>query len=254
MIKFFRKIRQKLLTENKFGKYLTYAIGEIVLVVIGILIALAINNWNQNRVKNSQEQNDLLNLKEELQTNILDFKNLDSLYSKFEQSTNDGLRLLDTNPKVENLKRIDSSIVTLLKVFPLTNSTYNEMLNTGRFYNLKNKMLNAKITQFYSEADNYSQAFIEINKEVLKMLNHPDLYIYDLLLNRLKTKPVNIQDIDTSWMNNVNSPTYLALYKKSNYIQDYSNKTRRDLITRQIIVCKELIILIDDELRKQKAI
>jgi len=53
MIKFFRKIRQNLLTENKFSKYLLYAIGEIILVVIGILIALAINNWNnENQEKN----------------------------------------------------------------------------------------------------------------------------------------------------------------------------------------------------------
>ena len=49
MIKFFRRIRQGLITENKFSKYLIYAIGEIVLVVIGILIALQINNWNENR-------------------------------------------------------------------------------------------------------------------------------------------------------------------------------------------------------------
>jgi hypothetical protein len=49
MIKFFRKIRQNLLSEGKTGKYLKYAIGEIVLVVIGILIALSINNWNENR-------------------------------------------------------------------------------------------------------------------------------------------------------------------------------------------------------------
>lgn len=46
MIKFFRKIRQNLLSEGKTGKYLKYAIGEIILVVIGILIALGINNWN----------------------------------------------------------------------------------------------------------------------------------------------------------------------------------------------------------------
>ena len=46
MIKFFRKIRKQLLSENKFNKYILYAIGEIVLVVIGILIALQINNWN----------------------------------------------------------------------------------------------------------------------------------------------------------------------------------------------------------------
>ena len=49
MIKFFRRIRQNLLSEGKTGKYLKYAIGEIVLVVIGILIALSINNWNKIR-------------------------------------------------------------------------------------------------------------------------------------------------------------------------------------------------------------
>jgi hypothetical protein len=49
MIKFFRKIRQKMLTENKLSKYLIYAIGEIILVVIGILIALQINTWNKNK-------------------------------------------------------------------------------------------------------------------------------------------------------------------------------------------------------------
>ena len=49
MLKFFRRIRQKLIAENKVGKYLIYAIGEIVLVVIGILIALWINNWNEGK-------------------------------------------------------------------------------------------------------------------------------------------------------------------------------------------------------------
>ncbi|MFY9242466.1 MAG: DUF6090 family protein [Polaribacter sp.] len=74
MIKFFRKIRQNLLMENKTSKYFKYAIGEIVLVVIGILIALQINNWNENRQKNNQERMIMINLKEELQQNI---KNLD---------------------------------------------------------------------------------------------------------------------------------------------------------------------------------
>ncbi len=49
MIKFFRRIRQQLLTENKFSKYLLYAIGEIILVVIGILIALQVNNWREEQ-------------------------------------------------------------------------------------------------------------------------------------------------------------------------------------------------------------
>lgn len=49
MLKFFRKIRQQLITENRVSKYLLYAIGEIALVVIGILIALSVNNWNEER-------------------------------------------------------------------------------------------------------------------------------------------------------------------------------------------------------------
>ena len=56
MIKFFRKIRQKMLTENKFSKYLIYAVGEIILVVIGILIALQLNSWNDHRVRNPRFQ------------------------------------------------------------------------------------------------------------------------------------------------------------------------------------------------------
>ena len=62
MIKFFRKIRQKLLSENKFSKYLLYAVGEIILVVIGILIALQINNWNQIRIQQLEEQTIVKNI------------------------------------------------------------------------------------------------------------------------------------------------------------------------------------------------
>jgi hypothetical protein len=63
MIPFFRKIRKTLADDNKPIKYLRYAIGEIILVVIGILIALQINNWNQNRIQFKQEQKILLSLK-----------------------------------------------------------------------------------------------------------------------------------------------------------------------------------------------
>ena len=81
MIKFFRKIRQRLLTENNFSKYLLYAIGEIVLVVIGILIALQINNGNEARKKSSLAKTYRLKLIEELDSDIENLTFLDSMNS-----------------------------------------------------------------------------------------------------------------------------------------------------------------------------
>ena len=74
MIKFFRLIRQNLLSEGKIGKYLTYALGEIFLVVIGILIALSINNWNENLNKSNSEKILLSNLREEFSFNLNELK------------------------------------------------------------------------------------------------------------------------------------------------------------------------------------
>jgi hypothetical protein len=89
MIKFFRKIRYDLMEKNKTGKYFKYAIGEIVLVVIGILIALSINNWNENRKERLIEiailtdiRKDLIQTKEDLTINIKAHKRQLKIYSE----------------------------------------------------------------------------------------------------------------------------------------------------------------------------
>ncbi|MEP0131908.1 MAG: DUF6090 family protein [Eudoraea sp.] len=74
MLRFFRQIRQRLLTENKFSKYLLYAVGEILLVVIGILIALQVNNWNEDRINNQDLRLILKAVKVENQINIEQIK------------------------------------------------------------------------------------------------------------------------------------------------------------------------------------
>jgi len=66
MLKFFRQIRQQLIADNRFSKYLLYAIGEIILIVAGIWIALSINNWNQERLAILEEKELLLNIIEDL--------------------------------------------------------------------------------------------------------------------------------------------------------------------------------------------
>jgi hypothetical protein len=89
MIKFFRKIRQKLLTENKFSKYLLYAIGEIVLVVIGILIALQINNWNEDSKKKALMITNIKSIGEDIKTDVTNIqKALKTLNSQIEAAKN----------------------------------------------------------------------------------------------------------------------------------------------------------------------
>ena len=74
MIKFFRHIRQNLIMENKTRKYLKYAVGEIVLVVIGILIALQVNNWNEKRKENAEFKVTLEQIYNSLKFDVDDFK------------------------------------------------------------------------------------------------------------------------------------------------------------------------------------
>lgn len=74
MIKFFRRFRLKFLSQNKISKYLLYSAGEIILVVIGILIALSINNWNE-RNKRIEKGNDILkDLRENIEFNTIQFQ------------------------------------------------------------------------------------------------------------------------------------------------------------------------------------
>jgi hypothetical protein len=79
MIKFFRQIRKDLMEKNKTSKYFKYAIGEIILVVIGILIALQINNWNENRLNSNKETALLANIHKEFKQNKIQ---LDSVISE----------------------------------------------------------------------------------------------------------------------------------------------------------------------------
>ena len=101
MIKFFRKIRQKLLSENKFSKYLLYAIGEIILVVIGILIALSINNWNQKQQQKEVLNNIYVTIKADL---LQDIKNIDKIVNSSQPIEKDYLAIINKTRKKEDFK------------------------------------------------------------------------------------------------------------------------------------------------------
>ena len=110
MIKFFRRIRQQLLTENKFSKYLLYAIGEIILVVIGILIALQINNWNENRKIQKLEAQIYTELKSDLLQTRNDIKNTISKHKEIFKSSQQ--LVTDLYDKKSNSQKIYESLTS----------------------------------------------------------------------------------------------------------------------------------------------
>ena len=117
MIKFFRRIRQNLLSEGKTGKYFKYAIGEIVLVMIGILLALQVSNWNQDRKDSISERKILNNIHRDFIQNKASF---------------DKLKVIN----YKNLATLDS-IVEMLQEGEISIEKYNRYnkLITGTTYN-----------------------------------------------------------------------------------------------------------------------
>ena len=135
MIKLFQKIRQRLLIENKFSKYLLYAIGEIILVVIGILIALQINNWNEIRKIRNTEQHYLLSLKEEFSFNRDELK---SIINRNKLNFDYALKTLNNtgpeNPEIteeEFGSLLTNSLSTEIQFDP-NQGVLDEIINSGK--------------------------------------------------------------------------------------------------------------------------
>jgi hypothetical protein len=141
MIKFFRKIRQNLLMENKTGKYFKYAIGEIILVVIGILIALSINNWNEHRKTQINQEKYLLLLKEEALKNINAIENAKDNIKLTMEGQLGLLELIDGNQDTisENyLSKLLLKTVVFSTRFNYENSVLTELKTSGELKNIRN--------------------------------------------------------------------------------------------------------------------
>lgn len=154
MIKFFRKIRQKLLSENKFSKYLLYAIGEIILVVIGILIALSINSWHKGRIDKKSESKYLTDIKKEIQNNssILNFYINNRLPYKFEgllsakKYNEENVEIIDT---ISFLNTVTKGGMITSGLGILSRNTYNELLSTGNFQLISKDSIKIKVKKYY---------------------------------------------------------------------------------------------------------
>ncbi len=153
MIKFFRKIRQQLLKENRISKYMLYALGEIILVVIGILIALAISNWNETQKSKKLEQQLLHALLAEFESNL---QLLDDVIALNNSNIENSILLGEyTGPSVTNIheKELSERMVGIFKIEPryLPNQgTVQEIINSGRLSVLSDDKLRKALSAWQS--------------------------------------------------------------------------------------------------------
>ena len=237
MIKFFRNIRKQLAAENKIAKYLRYAIGEIILVVIGILIALQINNWNENRKFQQQEVQILKEIKHDLfQTKndvieavirhkeILGFtqylldaihakvSNSDSIYRAFSKVSTD-IEIVPKTSGFENLKTIglntisnDSLRIAITNIFQLSFTRLkNDFQAKNKEFDISNMMFPYQIKYFvvdFSKPRKMARKYSDTLKMYsLKIRN------YQLFLNDMELFKV----------------TQLAMHTRSNLVESQMN-------------------------------
>ncbi|MFC7357067.1 DUF6090 family protein [Jejudonia soesokkakensis] len=179
MIKFFRKIRHKLLTDNKISKYFIYALGEIILVVIGILIALQINNLNESKKERNIVNASLNSLKLNLHNDIDDL-NEQIEYNKTVLKAVDFTFQIISIPKYKDLQLstfADSifHIATERTFFPTT-TTFNSMESGSHFQWIKNQDLIQSIYSYYAIVDKLSNLTNENNQFVK---NHIEGFTYN---------------------------------------------------------------------------
>jgi hypothetical protein len=150
MIKFFRKISQNLLSENKTGKYFKYAIGEIVLVVIGILIALSINNWNEQRKMNSQEQELLEGLKIEFTANLKRLDKVLQLHKNSIESANEIMTYFNEDISGIPETKFDSLLFHIQNVWTFNprKGLLNSVITSGQINLISNVELKTQLASF----------------------------------------------------------------------------------------------------------
>ncbi len=191
MIKFFRKIRQRLLTENKFSKYMLYAIGEIILVVIGILIALQINNANENRKLDTQEQNYLIALQEEFRYNK---EQLEKVVYKNNRYGDAALEILKhTGPDTPQITEEEFSKLFLRMInsevqYRPSNGVLEEIISSGKLDIFKNQELKKHLSSWSGVL--YKVRFQESELGTMRM------QLIDLSQKNINTKKLFLQSFD----------------------------------------------------------
>ena len=229
MIKFFRKIRLSLFSEGETGKYIKYAIGEIILVVIGILIALQINNWNEQRKIKNAEIEILGNLITELKLNL---EELEIINKQHKSEFDDGifiLKLFGTDVSNVSESKLDSVMYNAFSgySFEAKDGYIKSLISSNKIDYLQNSELKSYISSFESMV-------LDANQE--------DGYVRRLLNERLWPAT----DGKISALNSLSASERYQEFPRGTYSSDYewffNNREMEDLTTNIFVWKKENVL------------
>jgi len=250
MIKFFRHIRQNLIMENKTSKYFKYAIGEIVLVVIGILIALQVNNWNIERIDRKSELKFLKNIQLDLEKDLSSLTFLINFRKERIKGDSKLIQQINGAPIVditEVTKNVVNSIME--QRFSPNNNTYVELSSSGNLNLISNdsiKSLLLELEALYKlnnfgidhEAFDYREY---ISKPLAKHIN----------LEQLTPVFLDEKTIEQQGITNENFKTLFESteYKNGLYIISLTSKDMITIYEEINNKSKQIIAMIQKELK-----
>ena len=214
MIKFFRKIRQNLLSEGKTGKYFKYAIGEIILVVIGILIALQINNWNENRKNKIAEADYYCRILDDFELNE---KLIDESYKLIRNKIKLCKELiLDLNNIPNDRGEILNKFVRALRqdVFIPSTIAFEDITSSGQLKLLTDLELKNRLIQHSTFLNNILNLLQENRNVIINSMDSFELMTefgyqdMDYLKRELDKEHIDLLP-KNNWTNEPNNPIFL---------------------------------------------
>ncbi len=214
MLRFFRRIRQALINNGSMKKYILYAIGEILLVMIGILLALQVNNWNESQKEAKIEANYIERLKFDLQNNttVLSDKIRNAivqqkLYKEFV------VIMYKTQHTKDDFRRLLETVVWDRNDLILQDKTYLEMTNSGRFANMKQSEVKESIRDYYILYEQTAKHISEMNESggTIFLQIYPQFIKYYQELSPLFKQDIMFRKKDWEFVNNPTSEEFKAL-------------------------------------------
>ncbi|MGB0916571.1 MAG: DUF6090 family protein [Flavobacteriales bacterium] len=224
MIRFFRKIRQQMLAENKFTKYLIYALGEIVLVVIGILIALQINNWNEQRKLQSKVASIYAIVKGDL---LSDIENIDKVLDVMLPQDTILAKIMDGKMTREDYRTCDDCefVVGGFPDIELKSRGLNLLEKNSTIFDSQKDSLFIRVSEFYSFY------FTEIGVDMEEIeIDYSDNFAYwktnkpwfaDHMFDNKNEDFVEYALTSTDYMNRVASWRRLYFHNYLGHLKDY---------------------------------